>query len=98
MKEKYLKLLENLNVNPDFKSALTKFIDTYNGTNDTETTNLMNHLFAFLYSVEALNIKANAFDKIEKSYRNLEETLQEIDEDMDIVLKDGDLPRLPDGF
>ncbi|MEK7595876.1 MAG: hypothetical protein AAB443_04815 [Patescibacteria group bacterium] len=92
LKKTYKHLLEDLDLPEEFKESLLAFVETFRGDNLKETKLFLANVLALIYSMELPLIKSKAYDNIAISKKRLDAKLKEIDEDLDLLLKNQKLP------
>lgn len=85
IKEKYFKLIENLNLDKEVAERIEKFINTYDGKNVKEFHLMMLSLMQILIQLNDLTIKARVFDQLENIKGEYDEELKKISEQFEEV-------------
>ena len=86
MKNKFIKMLDNLNYDADFVASIKDFIDSYDGTNEKSFVALMTQLIIFIMYVQKLEAKAKGFDDLSTSNEDFKIELNKMKADYEKIM------------
>ena len=88
-------MVDGLDLDTNFKNSVANFVNSYNGTNEGDAAAFFKNLLVLLHRYAVCKIKSDAFDDIKFSTDNLNDSLKEIDEDIDILTKGESFSDMP---
>jgi len=86
MKNKFIKMLDNLNYDADFVASVKDFIDSYDGTNQGSFMALMTQIVLLIMYVQKLEAKAKGFDELSDSDEDFKIGLNKIKADYEKIM------------
>ncbi len=95
VKNKYIELINKLEIEDNIVNPLKAFILTFDGTNEAEFNKFMLSMLRFMMQFDSHKVKSEAFDKLLQSRAEYDEKLEVLSAELENTMHPVDLPIPP---